>query len=167
MQEFESWIYEKLVDQNEFLDTSLFEKKLAVYFTRLTNNFVATIINGYGHAAGYKVTTGEFQYNHIIRQVAAVTNAESSVWFYYTVIDNAVGQLDEIWECNYDYSLDYPLEKFEREPAKEGGISYLGLLGKNKSWLLLHKYEPGESLDITFYGSETLVNDLQNKLIKK
>ncbi len=166
MQELESWIYNTLVGKDEFLNTLIFEKKLAIYFTPLASNFVATIINGSSHRASYKVNPGEFQYNHIIRKVATVTEGTSAVWFYYTVIDNAVGQLNDVWECNYNYCLDYPLEKFETEPAKEGGVSYLGLLSKNKSWLLLHTYEPSESLEITFYGSQTTVNNLKNGLTK-
>ncbi len=166
MQELENWIYKTLVDENEFLSTSFFDKKFAIYYTPLSNSFLATIINGSGLPASYKVSPGEFQYNHIIRQVAAVTKQESAVWFYYTVLDNSVGQLNSVWECNYNHCLDYPLEKFEREPAEEGGVSYLGLLSKNKSWLLLHSYEPCESFEISFHGSKTITGNLENSLAK-
>ena len=166
MQELESWIFEKLVDKDEFLDASVFDSKMLIHFTPLSNNFVATIINGSGTAATYKLNSGENQYNKIVRQVALATKAETAHWFYYTVIDNAVGQLNDVWECNYEYSLDYPLEKFEREPADQGGVSYLGLIGTNKTWLLLITYEPGESLKITFHGPELVLIKLKGGLVK-
>lgn len=127
---YEDWIYKELVREGEFLDGSSFEESLHIYLTPLANNFVSTIINGSGLPAKYKVNPGEFQYSHIIRKIAAVTENEASVWFCYCVIDNAVGELKEIWDCNYEFSLDYPLEKFEREPAEQGGVSFLGLLSK-------------------------------------
>lgn len=166
MKDIEDWIYKELVREGEFLDGSSFEESLHIYLTPLANNFVSTIINGSGLPAKYKVNPGEFQYSHIIRKIAAVTENEASVWFYYCVIDNAVGELKEIWDCNYEFSLDYPLEKFEREPAEQGGVSFLGLLSKNKSWLLLHTYEPGESFEIKLYASSSVIKKLQNVLTK-
>ncbi len=166
MQELESWIYKELVGEDECINTSAFSETLPLYITSLANNFVATIINGHGTPATFKVNPGEYQYNHIIKQVAFITDKEPAVWFYYTVIDNAVGTLNDVWDCNYEFCLDFPLEKFEREPAEEGGVSFLGLLGKNRAWLLLHTYEPGESFEISFHSSASIVKRLESVLVK-
>ena len=166
MKDIEDWIYKTLVAEDDFIDTSSFESKLDLYLTPLANNFVSTIINGTGTPAGFKVNPGEFQYNYIIRHLSEVTGQEPAAWFYYTVIDNTVGRLNQVWDCNYEYSLDYALEKFEREPAEEGGVSFLGLVNKRKSWLLLHSYEPSESFKISFHGSESVVKQFENVLNK-
>ncbi|MES2824234.1 MAG: hypothetical protein V4732_11580 [Pseudomonadota bacterium] len=166
MRDIEDWIYKNLVGEDQLLKVSSFESSLPLYFTPLANNFVSTIINGSGVSANFKINPGEYQYNNIVRKIASISNQEPAVWFYYSVIDNAVGMLNEVWECNYEFSLDYALEKFEREPAAQGGVSFLGLLSRNKSWLLLHTYEPGESLQIDFYGKKTTVGNLENVLTK-
>ena len=167
VQEIENWIFKSLVNDDEFLSTDIFEKSEILYSTSLSNNFVATIINGSGQSASYKVAPpGQSQYNFIIRQVAEATESEPAFWFYYTVIDNAIGNINGIWENNYSYCLDSQLEKFELEPAKEGGVSYLGLVGESRKWLLLHMFEPSESFNIKFCSSQTNVGNLLRRLPK-
>ncbi len=57
-----------------------------------------------------------------------------------------------VHRCHYDHALDHPLESFETEPAREGGSSWLGLVGGSRQWLLLHEYSPFNSFAISVHG---------------
>ena len=165
--EIKDWIFKEIVDENEFIKTSFFDEKLNVYYTPLVESFLATIINGSGVPANFTVNSGEFQYNRLIRSIAAITEGAPAFWFYYTVTDNSFGCLNDIWECDYDFCLSFPLEKFEKVSAEQGGEAFLGLLDRDKSWLLLHVFRPFDSFEISFHGSSSYCAQLNNALFKR
>lgn len=167
MNDFKKWIIDELVDRYQFLDPSIFECSIDLYSTTLCSNFLSTIINGTGTSASYKTDyPGEFQYCYLLRKVTEATEHEPADWFYYTVTDNAVGNINRMWKHDSRNCLEYPLQYFETEPAIQGGVSYLVLVGSQKTWMLLHEYNPCESFVIKYHGSKAETNKLKSLILQ-
>jgi hypothetical protein len=93
-----------------------------------------------------------------------VTGRERAFWFYVTCPDNSASIVSWVQECRYDWALDEPLSRFEVEPAREGGVSYLGLLGASVRWLLLHQHDPDEEFSISFHAPAEMCEELSRGL---
>jgi hypothetical protein len=102
--------------------------------------------------------------NELVRQVAQVTGRERAFWFYVTDPDNCLSVVNWVRTCNYECALDSQLSNFETEPAIQGGVSRLGLLGSSGQWLLLHEYHPDEEFSISFHGPLTTCDELEHVL---
>jgi len=159
------WLHENLIIETDEINSNFYESVNEVYRTGLSDSFLATIINGVFTPARFLSNPGEHKYNALIRQLKSLVSIDESTWFYYTLIDNTVGNLNFVKEFNY-LSPAYALEYFQLEPAAQGGTSWLGLIANDCSWLLLHEFEPDEHFAISFCSGAKLTSQLVSKLYK-
>jgi hypothetical protein len=158
-----SWIDSALAGQDNGFVPRGFESVVLVYRVALRGSFLASLINGARTSTSFTVPDGRYHYNELIRTVRQLTGHEQAFWFYVMYPDNSFSVVSWVQECS-DEALDEPLSRFEMQPAPEGGVSYLGLLGGNSRWLLLHKYDPDEEFGITFHGSAKMCEELSRVL---
>ncbi len=159
-----AWIQSSLLGRDAGLSTSRFESRVILCQIRLRGSFLASLINRAEESASYSAPEGRFRYQELIRQVARVTGGEKAWWFYVTDPDNALSVLEWVRECHYDCALDASLSHFETNPAAEGGVCRLGLLGSSGRWLLFHECEPDELFTLSFHGPGDLCADLHRTL---
>lgn len=124
-------------------------KETVLYSARIPDSFVLAVIEG-------NVTPAPFKYADLMKAVMSATNEQPCYWVYITEPDNALAVVEQLrphrWEALY--SQYYQLEAFEKNPAAEGGCSYMCLLPEDKSWLLVHELIPMDSFTISLHSDE-------------
>lgn len=158
------WITSRLIGPDSYFAPNGFDATLIVYRIRMRGSFLASLINGVQEMVSFSAPDGRYRYNELVRQVGQVTRGERAFWFYVTDPDNCLSHVSWVRACNYEWALDSPLSSFETEPAVQGGISRLGLVGGSGQWLLLHKYHPDEEFSISFHGPLALCDALRRLL---
>jgi hypothetical protein len=146
-----AWINGTLIGPDGYFSPTGLEYSLSLYDTPLSGSFVQSMIDGSARPAPFRVLSGS-GYCELIRSVRRLSADEPACWFYGTNPDNALSVLSWVRPCHYDHALDYALESFETEPAREGGCAWLGLASPSRRWLLLHEYSPCNSFGISVHG---------------
>jgi len=141
-----------LIGPDGYFSPTGFASSLPLYHTPLHGSFVMSVIDGSARPASFRVPEGHSAYNELIRVVRRESADEPACWFYGTDPDNCLSVLAWVHQCHYNHALDGCLESFETTPAVQGGVSWLGLSGVSRRWLLLHEYSPHDSFAITFHG---------------
>jgi hypothetical protein len=159
-----SWIDSALAGQAAGFEPHGFESVFVVYRVGLRGSFLASLINGARELTTFAVPDGRYRYGELMREVGRLTGRERAFWFYITYPDNSSSIVSWVQECRYGWALDEPLSRFETEPAREGGVSYLGLLGASARWLLLHQHRPDEEFVISFHGPTRMCEALSHGL---
>lgn len=85
--------------------------------------------------------------------------------FFANLHDNIVAEVQRLEPyLREGRQLAKFLRLFEELPAKEGGISVLGILAQDSSWcLLVRADEDPESLEQTFHGTAAVCDDLRSR----
>jgi hypothetical protein len=166
-QEFLTWVTENCTDKasNSLFIVPDFSASLSLYRTGLLVSFVATIINGRVNRADFNADhyPAEYEYDALIRHLQNATDNEPAWCFYFLDQDDAWGVVNRIWQWKPDCST-MDLSLFESRPAEQSGTAHLGIVGENKAWMLLHDFHPNAYFEISFYGDETIVNELKREL---
>ena len=71
--------------------------------------------------------------------------------------------IDWIWSLGDVYNESYQLQRIERNPAPEGGGSYLMLLPKSKEWMLVNEYDY-ENFTIHLHGHPQFITDVASRI---
>ena len=159
----QSFVNDRLINSDRDLaPDDVFACAAIVYETPLINSFVQTVIDGCSRPASF-ANDANRPYGKLILSVKELAANEPSFAFYGRDPDNALSLLSWVRPCVYERVFQ-ELASFELAPAEEGGTSWLGLIGKSKTWLLLHEFEPGESFKITAYGTRKFCGDLLSLL---
>lgn len=97
-----------------------------------------------------------FRYVDLLAALRAIGGNEPATWVYGIEPDGALAIIHKVWSLGDAYAESYHLQLLERHPSPEGGGSYLMLLPKSKSWLLLHNYDY-EQLTISLHGASSFI----------
>lgn len=147
-----AWIGTELIGPDRYFAPTGFESSLVLYHTELPDSFVLAVIEGSTRPAPFRVPKGQSSYRELVRAVHRLSDEAPACWFYITDPDNCFSILEWVRPCGDGDSPGWWLECFERNPAAQGGISWLGLAGADRRWLLLHEYNQGNSFEISIYG---------------
>lgn len=157
--EMQAWLRSTQFTKDCYFEPTGFEREVILYETPLNWSFVLTIIEGTAKSASFSAEAGCSKYRKLINVIQSATGNQEAFWFYGTDPDNTLSILSWIRVCNYNNAPEYELNNFERFPADQGGVSWLGLVGADRKWLLLHEHDPS-SFSIKFFGA----NDLCEKI---
>lgn len=147
------WIARVLIGSDGYFVPQGFESSLQLYLTPLSGSFLLSLLDGIATPLPFLVCEGRSRYAELIRAVQRGSDYETANWFYITNPDNALSILEWVRPLRREHPVDVWLDEFERSPAKEGGVAFLGLAPDSKRWLLLHEYEQSESFKITVHGA--------------
>lgn len=104
-----------------------------------------------------------FAYSELLLALRDAGGDELATWVYGTEPDNALAFVNMVWSLGNAYAETYQLRRLEREPAPEGGGSYLMLLPKSKKWMLLHQYDY-EQFTIQLHGSREFIEEVAARI---
>ncbi|MCL2849382.1 MAG: DUF6273 domain-containing protein [Micrococcales bacterium] len=155
-----TWVGSRCGD--EYFSPDGFDETLEVHRVDLTGSFVVAAIDGTREFAGGVGGVGS-PYLSFLRALVRSTT-DPPWWFYITEDDSGPSAL--AWARPHEGAIGYQLSVFETAPALQGGGSQLGLLSADGSWLLLHDYIPGNSLEITLYGSPLPLGDTWHEKVR-
>jgi hypothetical protein len=136
---------------------SRFGTHAAIYSTRIDrDSFLLSSLNG-------TIKRPRFQYPNLLTALRVIGGNELASWVYGTEPDNALAVIDRIWSLGDAYSESEQLRHIERQPAPEGGGSYLMLLPKSKQWMLMNEYDY-ERFTIYVHGRREFIADVASQL---
>jgi hypothetical protein len=92
-----------------------------------------------------RFTRGDL-YEQLMQACESLQMERSGYWFQVNVHDNCARALERWGEYPYPLGpigppLLYLYSLLEEHPAQEGGTSYVGILGRDRDWLLLLELE--------------------------
>lgn len=136
---------------------SRFGTHAAIYSTSIDrDSFLLSSLNG-------TIKRPRFQYSQLLSALRDVGGNELASWVYGTEPDNAFAEIDSIWSLGDSYSESDQLRYIERQPALEGGGSYLMLLPKSKQWLLMNEYDY-ERFTIYLHGRREFIAEIASRI---
>jgi hypothetical protein len=132
---------------------SRFGTHAAIYSTRIdADSFLLSSLNG-------TITQPPFRYSQLLTALRDLGGNELASWAYGTEPDNALAVIERIWSMGDAYAESDQLRQLERQPAPEGGGSYLMLLPKSKRWMLLNEYDH-ERFTVYLHGNRQFILDV-------
>jgi hypothetical protein len=156
------WVKENLWDDLHFTPDKIWNKT-NFYKCDYSMPFVCYLITGHENFASWEKNEGKNLAISFFENIKKVVRKYKASSFYITDPDNALSVFE--WEIKIkpEYFNVNILEEFQLNPAKEGGVSYLGLFFHNYKGITLFELDP-ESLEINFYGENDLLNEIKEVL---
>jgi hypothetical protein len=159
-QELSDWIGHNLFP-DDFSNPQFFEASLALYSAVIPKPLIATIIHAGEQIPKFSVS--QEQLNKILlescQELRIIPGAN---WFQVNCPDNVLQEVVAVGPYSYRQPL-FPLYyRLEYCPAEEGGVSIVGLLGKNKDWMLT--IEDANQLTIAVHGSKLFCERVKDKI---
>lgn len=159
-QELSEWIGKHLFP-GDFSNPQFFETSLTLYSAFVPRPLIATII----HAAEQipKFSVSQEQLSQILlescQELRIIPGAN---WFQVNCPDNVLQEVVAVGLYSYRQPM-FPLyHRLEYCPAEEGGVSTVGLLGKNKDWMLT--IEAANQLTIAIHSSKLFCERVKGKI---
>jgi hypothetical protein len=136
---------------------SRFGTHAAIYSTRVDqDSFLLSSLNG-------TISRPPFRYSKLLAVLRDIGGNELATWVYGTEPDNALAVIDRVWSLGDAYKESDQLRYIERQPAPEGGGSYLMLLPKSKQWMLMNEYDY-ERFTIYLHGHRQFIADVASRI---
>jgi hypothetical protein len=127
------------------------DDRLDLYQTGLGWPLITTTMDGFGLAAPWDQAFGRRRSETLFMALARI----SSSWtgFYIKHQDEAYAEVSWARTIEAGSTLDIPiLEEFSRNPADEGGSSFLGLFTTSLDHMILFTFAPTEFFRISLFG---------------
>jgi hypothetical protein len=155
------WVEEHLWNDEYFTPEKLGSKH-TIYSSEYRSPLITSLIEGHGTKAIWKLSNERGLTESFFQNVKPLVSRYHASWFYVTNPDNVLSVFE--WEKEID-SKSFnanELKEFEKNPAKEGGSMYIGILLHSLDGLIL--FELSHIFEISFYGTDMKWNDLKNLL---
>lgn len=146
----QKWIETNVWEKAYFVPEKLGEKR-SIYTTPYSLPIIASLIDGKCSKANWKLSNPRGLTLSLFDNIKPLLSRYGASWFYITDPDNVLSEFQ--WEKVIDpkYAQIYELHELVVNPAKEGGISRLGIMLHTLDCLVL--FEMLEHFEINFYGS--------------
>ena len=156
--EISVWI-EKQLFPEEFLREEYFESTVTLFSVEIKRPLIETLV----HHSTPRFDVSKQQVSQCLLETCQeLSLIAGAYWFHVNVHDNVARVVEGVGVYSYRQLL-FPLyERLEYSPAEQGGTSYVGLLGKQKDWLLLIELE--NKLNIVVYGSTAFCQRIKQKI---
>lgn len=106
-----------------------------------------------------------FVYSDLLKILKGKCLGNLATWVYGIEPDNAIAIIEWITSLGDPFSSDVDIlgNSIERNPAPEGGMSYLMLLPKDKDWMLLHVFDY-HVFSIQLHGNKQFLSSVHSQL---
>jgi len=159
------FIEEQLLSRDGNFAPAIYEFSATIYRVRLKGSFLSTLLNGAEEEVSFRARPGKNRYHEALRWLRQLSGYEDCFWFY--ILDDAQGKSTLAWvkKARFEASDDSGdgdvfLSYFQSQPAVPGGAAYLGLMGEQGKWLLLHTHYQDQEFEMAIHGRTKMCNDL-------
>jgi hypothetical protein len=158
--ELSLWIGKYLFPE-DFTIIDYFKSSYSLYSTTITRSPIAMLIHA-SHTLP-KFNVSEQQLNQILLESWQELNIiPGAYWFQVNCPDNVLQKVVAVGIYSYRNPL-FPLyTRLYYNPAEEGGVTIVGILGKNKDWMFTIELE--SHLNLAVYGSEVFCEKVKQKV---
>lgn len=156
-----SWVESKLWDDRYFDPTKL-SAGVEVFRSRLSFPLVASLIDGCHGAPQWEREQHETPTDALFRALRGLVQRYGASWIYITDPDNALSVVQWEKEIDPEYFNSYQLIEFEKNPAEEGGASFLCVAFHDREGIVVIECET--SLNITLYGTSARMDAMLESL---
>ena len=127
------------------------EDRVDLYQTGLGWPLLTTTIDGFGVPAPWPQEFGKRRSETLFRALTRISPSWTA--FYIKHQDDAYAEVSwaRVIEARTTLGIQL-LEEFSRNPADEGGSSFLGLYATNMDHMILFSYAPNEFFRISLFG---------------
>lgn len=155
------WVETSLWDE-EYFDPSRLSPGVVIFSSGVSWPLVTSLINGCGGTPTWHLEASEQATPALFRSLRGLVRRYGASWFYVTDPDNALSVFHWEKEIDADYFNEFELAEFEKNPAEEGGISYLCIGLHDRAGLIVFEY--GDPFRILLYGDQMRMREFQQAL---
>lgn len=146
-----AWLEQQLFP--EFFDHTVFEASASLFRFQIEDSLLEDALYRGVPQTGFQ----KAQLNDAVNQAAIRTCGTSdALWFHVNIHDNLVRQVERFGRYDFDWPLVPIYIMLIYQQAAEGGTTYAGLLGADRSWVLLF----ADQTSISVHGKPSFVNDV-------
>lgn len=156
-----SWVESELWNENYFDPTRL-SSGVEIFRSGLSFPLIASLIDGRSGVPGWKRDSHETHTEALLRLVRPFVRRYGASWIYITDPDNALSVFEWEREIDPEFFNSYPLIEFEKNPAEEGGASFLIIAFHDREGLIVIECE--SALKITLYATSKRMSELLSTL---
>jgi hypothetical protein len=162
-EELSEWIGRNLFPE-DFSDTHYFESSLTLYSATIYRTPIATLIHASHKLPNFQLS--EHQLNQVLLESCQELKIiPGAYWFQVNSPDNVLQIVVAVGIYSYRHPLVPLYERLHCFPAEEGGVTIVGLLGKNRDWMFTIEYE--NQLILSVHGSKAFCGKIKEKVIPK
>jgi hypothetical protein len=145
----------------DFATVNYFDSSFILYSVALSLTPIATLIHASHTLPKFQIS--EKQLNQIILETCQELNIiPGAYWFQVNCPDNVLQVVVAVGVYSYRQPL-FPLyERLHCFPAEEGGLTIVGLLGKNRDWMFTIEFE--NQLILSVHGSNAFCDKIKEKV---
>lgn len=148
--ELRSWLESELWDENYF-DPRRLSEGVEVFRSGLSFPLITSLIDGCRGTPEWVRQPHETHSDALFRSLRGLVRRYGASWLYITDPDNALSVFEWEKEIDPDYFNSHPLIEFEKNPAQEGGASFLCIGFHDREGLVVIERET--TLKITLHAN--------------
>ncbi len=158
--ELSKWIGRNLFPE-DFSDTRYFESNLILYSATISRTPIAMLIHASHTLPNFQLS--EQQLNQILlKSCQELRIIPGAYWFQVNCPDNVLQVVVAVGVYSYRQPLVPLYERLCYFPAEEGGVTIVGLLGKNRDWMFTIESE--NQLILSVHGSRAFCDKIKEKV---
>lgn len=159
-EELSKWIGRNLFLE-DFSDTHYFESSLTLYSATISRTPIATLIHASHTLPNFQIS--EQQLNRILLESCQELKIiPGAYWFQINCPDNVLQVVVAVGVYSYRQPLVPLYDRLHCFPAEEGGVTIVGLLGKNRDWMFTIESE--NQLILSVHGSKAFCDTIKEKV---